>query len=190
MWGVGLDVSADALKNTDPPELELQVVVSCWIWVLGTKLRSSARAASALNHWVISPARWLKILNQNVLIEKRVLFWLKNLSFKNLRAGGMAYWLRVCTVLPRNQVQLNTHIWWVIISSREIWPSAFLCTHLHSDTCTHTFLWTHPHSYTCTHTHTFLCTCPHSDTHIHSCAHTHIQAHTHTHTHTNSCAHT
>lgn len=30
-------------------ELELQVVVSCWMWVLGTKLESTERAVNTLN---------------------------------------------------------------------------------------------------------------------------------------------
>jgi hypothetical protein len=37
-------------------ELELHMVVNCPSWVLGTKSRSSARAASALNCWGNSPA--------------------------------------------------------------------------------------------------------------------------------------
>lgn len=39
------------------PELELQAVVSYPVWVLGTELKSSARAVSALNRWAIPPAR-------------------------------------------------------------------------------------------------------------------------------------
>lgn len=34
----------------DTLELKLQVVVSCLMWVLGIKLRSSERAESSLNH--------------------------------------------------------------------------------------------------------------------------------------------
>lgn len=37
-------------------ELELQVVVSSLAWMLGTRLKSSARAAFALNHCAISLA--------------------------------------------------------------------------------------------------------------------------------------
>lgn len=41
---------------SDTLELDLQAVVSCLTWGLGPELRSSARAAHALNHLVISPA--------------------------------------------------------------------------------------------------------------------------------------
>lgn len=37
-------------RMPDPLELELQVVVSLLMWVLGVKLESSERAASDLNH--------------------------------------------------------------------------------------------------------------------------------------------
>ena len=37
-------------ETSKPLELEFQMVVSCLTWVLGTKPRSSARAASTLNH--------------------------------------------------------------------------------------------------------------------------------------------
>lgn len=39
----------------DPLKLELKVFVSCLTWMLGNKLRSSARVEHALNHWLISP---------------------------------------------------------------------------------------------------------------------------------------
>lgn len=39
-------------RALDAPELELQVAY--W-WVLNFKLGSSARAASVLNHWIVSP---------------------------------------------------------------------------------------------------------------------------------------
>lgn len=37
-------------KNVGSPDLELQEVVSCPTWVLGTKLGSSGRAISAFSH--------------------------------------------------------------------------------------------------------------------------------------------
>lgn len=43
-------------KVPDLLELELQVVASCLIGVVGTEPRCFARAARALNDWVISPA--------------------------------------------------------------------------------------------------------------------------------------
>jgi hypothetical protein len=43
-------------RASDLPELELQMVVSYVMWVLGTELRSSGRAAGALNQETISPA--------------------------------------------------------------------------------------------------------------------------------------
>lgn len=35
-------------RTAGPLELELQVVVSCWVWVLGTGLRSSGRATKVV----------------------------------------------------------------------------------------------------------------------------------------------
>ena len=46
-----------APDTLDALNLELQVVVRSQVWVLGTKLRSFARAASALHCWVISRSR-------------------------------------------------------------------------------------------------------------------------------------
>ena len=43
-------------RALDSSELKLQVVVSCPLCMLGTKLRFSATAAHALNCWTISPA--------------------------------------------------------------------------------------------------------------------------------------
>lgn len=37
-------------RPSDPLELELQVAVSHLVWVLGTKLGSSVRAAKTLSH--------------------------------------------------------------------------------------------------------------------------------------------
>jgi hypothetical protein len=37
-------------------ERELQVIVGCSVWVLGIKLRSSAREGCAFNHRATSPA--------------------------------------------------------------------------------------------------------------------------------------
>lgn len=45
-------------------ELELEVVVSCLAWVLGTKCMFPRRAASTLNHWAILPAPGLVVLRQ------------------------------------------------------------------------------------------------------------------------------
>lgn len=42
------------LGDAERLDLELQVVVSCLIWVLAIKSRST-RAVSALNPWAISP---------------------------------------------------------------------------------------------------------------------------------------
>lgn len=47
---------------SDPPELEVQVFVDLWTWVLGTKLGSSGRAASVLNHCAVSPAPKVHVL--------------------------------------------------------------------------------------------------------------------------------
>lgn len=40
-------------RVSDPPELELQTVVSDPMRMLGSKPRSSTRTVSTLNHWVI-----------------------------------------------------------------------------------------------------------------------------------------
>ena len=42
-------------KALDSLDVELWMVVSCLIWVLETKPRSSGRAANAVNQWAISP---------------------------------------------------------------------------------------------------------------------------------------
>jgi hypothetical protein len=42
-------------RASDPLELELQAVVSCLVWVMGSELRPSGRAVSDLNHWVVTP---------------------------------------------------------------------------------------------------------------------------------------
>lgn len=42
-------------KALDPPVLELEAIVSLWMWMLGITLRSSGRSASTFNCWVISP---------------------------------------------------------------------------------------------------------------------------------------
>lgn len=47
-------LSVSAQRYQMPLELEFTVVVSQLMWVLGMELGSSARAASALNCWVIS----------------------------------------------------------------------------------------------------------------------------------------
>lgn len=41
-------------RVSDPLELELQVVVSCLRWMLGTEPMCSARAVSTLSHQVLS----------------------------------------------------------------------------------------------------------------------------------------
>lgn len=49
-----MGASGDRKRAFDPLELELKTVLSHQTWVLGPKLGSSGRVASALNHWVIS----------------------------------------------------------------------------------------------------------------------------------------
>ena len=48
MHAVCVGAHGDQKRVLDPLELEFQVVVSCLMWVLGTKPRSSARAANTL----------------------------------------------------------------------------------------------------------------------------------------------
>lgn len=42
--------SEEGFRFSDPLGLELQAVVSCLTWVLGSELKSSEKAASILNH--------------------------------------------------------------------------------------------------------------------------------------------
>lgn len=48
-WGMDLKVGALRPEEEDLIELELQVVMSCLPWVLGTKLGSCGKALSILN---------------------------------------------------------------------------------------------------------------------------------------------
>lgn len=59
-------------RVSDTLELELQMVMSLLVWVLGTHPRSPVRAASTLNHLVIFPAPFLIIL--------RILSYLKKIK--------------------------------------------------------------------------------------------------------------
>lgn len=43
-------------RSIRSPELELQVVVSCPVWVLGTELKSTEEQYRALNQGAVSPA--------------------------------------------------------------------------------------------------------------------------------------
>lgn len=43
----------EAKRNTDTLELELQAFLSCPMWLLGSRLWSSDRAISVLDHWAI-----------------------------------------------------------------------------------------------------------------------------------------
>lgn len=54
MYVCALVICRNQERVSDPPELELQALVGCPIWVLGTELGSSTKAASTLNHWTIS----------------------------------------------------------------------------------------------------------------------------------------
>lgn len=48
------------------PGAEITVLENCWIWVLGTKFRSSARAAPVPNPWAISPTLKTSLLMKTV----------------------------------------------------------------------------------------------------------------------------
>jgi hypothetical protein len=77
-------------------------------------------------------------------------------------------------------------------------PSAYTCTHIHTQmhTCTHVHSSTFTHSHACTHmhphSHAHMHTCTHIHTHIHTCTHmhTHTFTHAHSHIHTLTCKHT
>lgn len=60
---VGIDDYGSCTKSLASLKLELQVVVNCPAWVLGTELGSSVKAISTHNHRVISPAP--EILNNS-----------------------------------------------------------------------------------------------------------------------------
>lgn len=53
---MNVDPSRDQKRPGDPMGLERQTVLSCLSWVLGTELRTWARAEHALNHRAVSPA--------------------------------------------------------------------------------------------------------------------------------------
>jgi hypothetical protein len=59
-------LSTGALKSQkevlSPLELELLAFVGHWMWVLGTELRSSAKAVIAFKYWTISPAALIFVL--------------------------------------------------------------------------------------------------------------------------------
>lgn len=61
---------------SDLPELELQVVGSHVTWVLGTKLGSSKRATSTLNHEATFPVRFVVVISIK-LVE---LWWCTSLN--------------------------------------------------------------------------------------------------------------
>lgn len=67
MYAVCVHNCGDRKRASDPLESELKAVVSCSTWELGTKLESSERAGSVLNHWAISPAPvltvWMQLVN-------------------------------------------------------------------------------------------------------------------------------
>lgn len=69
----------------DPLVLELQVVVSCLVLVLGenTKLGSSTRARSSLDCWIISATHWL--LFYFLLADHSKIFLILFLFFYNLK---------------------------------------------------------------------------------------------------------
>lgn len=46
----------DQKRVSDPLDMELQVIMSCLMWALGTELGSSIKAESAFNSGIISPA--------------------------------------------------------------------------------------------------------------------------------------
>ena len=50
---MGAGACRDQKRTSDPRELELQAVVSHSVWMLGTELRSSARAMCTLNLWAL-----------------------------------------------------------------------------------------------------------------------------------------
>lgn len=59
-----MQVPVEARRDRSPPlELSLQAVVSCLMWVLGTKPGFSAKAVSAISRRAISPAPAQQLLS-------------------------------------------------------------------------------------------------------------------------------
>lgn len=92
-----------------PRKLETHMVVS---WVLGTKLRSTARAVHSLHHWAISPA------SNHILIT----YCFFPPSFGFIHSWDYALWIRIlspkghthrrCTWLCTLSVPQRNFIWY------------------------------------------------------------------------------
>lgn len=53
-------------------ELELKVLVSCWVWVLKSTLRFSGRAEHGLHYPAISPTMWWAFCQKTILSSNRL----------------------------------------------------------------------------------------------------------------------
>lgn len=75
----------------DPLVLELQVIVSCLLWELGSKFRCSRGVVSSLSHGAISPtpAHWLlkQLLSRELWFLNTALIW-NNKSSQSVGNGG------------------------------------------------------------------------------------------------------
>lgn len=62
-------------RTLDPLEPELHTVVSCLMWVLGTKAGSSGGAGSAVNLGVVSPAPKLACFIVRLYVHLSAVVW-------------------------------------------------------------------------------------------------------------------
>lgn len=102
----------------DPLELQLQVGLSHWIWLLRTKFESSTRAASILHHSSLSPALFLMILNYAcTYIYYGTYVWVRAYEYRysrRLEEGVRTSGARVTSICEspdtgvRNQTQVLT----------------------------------------------------------------------------------
>lgn len=74
VYRMSVDLHGDQRRASDPLDLELQRDVSYMVWVPGTKPGSSAKAAGAFNHRVISsappalPFNWMPFLKHHLIL--------------------------------------------------------------------------------------------------------------------------
>lgn len=118
--------------SLDSLELELQVVVSCHMWALGTELGSSGSAASTINFWATSSSPrilWLfpfyirnKIPNHRMVILTN----LSNIEWQQIGKVGGSHWCE--NVSPWDNTVCSFP--YLISSRRSVFSMPFLTTHL------------------------------------------------------------
>lgn len=81
------------------PELEVHVATGSLMWVLGTQVRSSARASSALTLCTVSPGHTLLFLRQALSLDPERHTSAEPVNHQDCLAPG-AEWLQAGTALP------------------------------------------------------------------------------------------